>query len=242
MTRALPGFDEVHLWQVDLDCPAHERVALTAVLSPDELERAGRLVFALHAGRFTVARGALRCILAAYLRVPPASLRFDYGVQGKPALAGEPGLSFNLSHSGGLALVALAAGRALGVDVEGGEERASAAEIVRSHFSAAEQQEFDALPVAERPTAFRRGWTRKEAYLKARGAGLTAPLDSFDVALGPGRGPGSLLLATRPDPADAERWSIVDVDAGSACSAALAIAGPPPAALRAFRFDATMMP
>ena len=171
--RSLPAVariagDEVHLWRLRLAQPSSVVARLRETLSDDERERADRAASALAAGHFAVARGALRTVLASYLSVEPRALAFAYGPRGKPALASDGGLRFNVAHSHGLALVAVARGRELGVDLERVRPLPAAEAIARRFFSAGER----AAPLRRRLDAFLSLWTRKEAYLKATGGGL----------------------------------------------------------------------
>jgi 4'-phosphopantetheinyl transferase len=188
---------EVQVWVVPLDPPAPEVERLTRLLAPDEVERASRFRFDLHRRRYIVGRGALRRLLAAYLGLPaagPAALRFDYGPRGKPGLPDHPGLGFNLSNSEDLALVGFCRGREIGVDLEYLREMEDMESIATRFFSAAEVAALSGVPPERKKEAFFNCWTRKEAYLKAVGEGLAAPLDSFAVTLVPGEPPRMLTL------------------------------------------------
>ena len=194
---------EVHLWKAYLDLTAGTVAQLSECLNDAEQDRAKRFVFDKDRIRFTAARSILRLLVARYLNGPAKAVEFIYGPQGKPALGGDSHLCFNLAHSDGLALYAFSFARELGVDVESQRRFTNREneEIVQSHFSAKEQAEFRSLDPKLRDTAFYLGWTRKEAYLKARGEGLQIPLQSFDVSLTPGE---SVVL--RSD--DATRWEL----------------------------------
>lgn len=185
-----PGLaeDEVHVWRVVLDLGAAELARLEATLSPEEAARAARLRFEPDRRGFLAAHGALRDILARYLGADPARLEFRRAAFGKPALApacGAAWLRFNLSHSHGLALCAVARHREVGVDVERIRALIDERLIARRFFAPQEVAALESLPAEEQTTAFFRCWTRKEAYIKARGEGLGIPLDSFTVSLGP---------------------------------------------------------
>ncbi len=198
---------------------------LERTLSPDERERAARYRFARDRARYIVARGTLRAILGRYLDLDPADLRFVYGPQGKPTLAPEHGceLSFNLSHAGDVALYAITRGRRVGVDVEQVVPDVAGSTVPEHTSSPREVATLRALPLDEQTAAFFRCWTRKEAYVKALGAGFSLDLTSFDVSLAPDNPPA--LLATRPDPTEAAHWSLHDVDAGPGYSAAIVVEG-----------------
>jgi len=184
---------DIHVWCTSLEQDAASVAAFFRTLSADEQERAGRFYFARDRQHFIVGRGVLRNILGRYLRVAPQALRFSYGPKGKPHLAQElvatvpqaADLRFNLSHSGGLALYGFTYGRELGVDIERLRPLDDAEQIAARFFSAGEVRVFGALPAAEKMQGFFNCWTRKEAYIKATGDGLSMPLDCFEVSLIP---------------------------------------------------------
>lgn len=218
--------DEVHLWRVDLSTVAAGEPHWQQILSADEKARAARFHFSRDRQCFTATRALLRTILASYAASSPTELLFRYSDKDKPSLsAGHSGnqIEFNVSHSGATALLAFARGRELGVDVEHIRENFDAVAIAQRFFSAHEQSELAALAPSEKFQAFFRCWTRKEAYIKAVGTGLSLPLDQFDVSLRPGD--RSALLATRPDKAEAALWSLQEVSAGSGYVGALCVRG-----------------
>jgi 4'-phosphopantetheinyl transferase len=218
------GDADVHVWRAALDLPPDRVAALGASLAPDERDRAARFHFERDRRRYTVGRGVLRALLGEYLGVAPARLTFAYGAQGKPALATDgDGIRFNVSHTGATALYAVTRDREIGVDVEGLRPDFATDEIAERFFSMAERQALRALSPAERCRAFFSCWTRKEAYIKARGEGLSLPLDGFDVSLSPGE--PAALLATRPVAEEAGRWTLENLDAGPGAAAALAVEG-----------------
>jgi 4'-phosphopantetheinyl transferase len=245
-----PAAGEIHLWAVPLDPPPEREAALRLLLAADELARADRFRFDRHRRRFAVGRGRLRELLGGYLGVAPAVLAFGYGEKGKPVLAGPPaavggGLAFNLSNSHELALVAVAAGGEprggagadpgggaapgarpaieLGVDVEHLRPMPDALAIAERYFSPAERRVLAAVPAAQRDEAFFNCWTRKEAYLKAIGDGLSVPLDRFDVTLAPGQ--PARFLALDGDPGRAARWSLFHLRPAPGYVGALAVPG-----------------
>ena len=177
--------DEVHAWCVALDVPAETVSRLSAILPADARDRSARFHFERDRRRFVVAHGALQDLLAAYLEVDPACIRFVYNAFGKPALGPEFGsrIKFNLSHSAGYALIGVTAGAEIGVDLERIREGAQPehAEIARRFFTPAEVDELSRLPDHLQAPAFFRYWTRTEAYVKARGEGLVESR-SNDVA------------------------------------------------------------
>ena len=212
----------VHVWRVSLDQPDEKLDRFRRTLEPDELNRASRFHFDKHRRHFIVARGFLRSIVGRYLEMQPEALRFSYGPYGKPALASEHVLRFNLSHSHEVALLAVALDAELGVDVEHIRADFASEEIAQRFFSRAEVQVFNSLPKDEQVAAFFRCWTRKEAYIKAIGKGLSQALDGFDVTLAPDAAPA--LLRAEGD--DASRWLLTDLSAGAGYAAALAIEAP----------------
>jgi 4'-phosphopantetheinyl transferase len=221
--------DEVHVWRVRLDRDEAALGELTALLAEDELQRASRFHFRKDHDHFVAARGALRDILGRYPGLAPRLLRFAYGERGKPSLSPEMGgrlLRFNLAHSHGVALCAVTLGRAVGVDLELVQEEFAGMEIAERFFSPREVAALRALALGERATAFFDCWTRKEAYIKARGEGLSHPLHSFAVSLAPGE--PAALLCTDDDPPEAARWLLLALTPGGPYRAALAVEGFPP--------------
>jgi 4'-phosphopantetheinyl transferase len=204
---------EVHVWRGDLDTGFSPGDFLS-VLSPDELERASRFHFERDRRHYQCARGLLRVILARYLKLPPGSLRFSYGSHGKPALAGTE-LRFNLSHSGGLALLAVAGGGEVGVDIEQVKPRGEVMNIAERFFSPGEIVWLRAQPPDLQQRGFFRLWTRKEALIKAIGLGLSMPLNQFSALAEP---PSAVRPASEgPD------WYIFDLDPGAGYTGAVAV-------------------
>jgi 4'-phosphopantetheinyl transferase len=213
---------DVHLWRVDLDKVAVAELRWRTVLSEDEINRANRFKFASDRQNFTATRALLRILLGSYLTRNPQELSFIYGQNGKPSLGqghGRPELHFNVSHSGVKALIAIARGRTLGVDIEHIRENIDCESLARRYFSPCEQAALCALEPSEQFKAFFRCWTRKESYIKAQGAGLALPLHAFDVSVSPSE--ENVLLATRPDPSEADLWSMRTIEAGEGYEAAL---------------------
>jgi 4'-phosphopantetheinyl transferase len=188
--------------------------------------RARRFVFEQHRHHFIAGRGLLRLILGRYLEIEPDRLQFEYGPQGKPELTGAAAssrLTFNLSHSGGLALYAVTYSRQIGVDVEAVRQLEDMEMMAYRFFSATEHTALMTLPPEERPVGFFNCWTRKEAYIKAVGDGLMYPLHKFDVSLQPGR--PAELLRVQNDPAAVSRWSLQHLEPAPGYVGALAVAG-----------------
>ena len=212
----------VHVWRIALDQADDRLERFRRTLEPHELERAGRFHFEKHRRHFVVARGFLRSVVARYVETRPEALRFEYGAYGKPALASEHGLRFNLSHSNEVALLAVTLEAELGVDVEHMRADFASEDIARRFFSRAEVEAFNALPKEEQVAAFFRCWTRKEAYIKAIGRGMSQPLDEFDVTLDPADPPA--LLYAKED--DASRWQLSDLDVAPEYASAVIVEAP----------------
>ena len=215
---------EVHVWNAHLDPPNARAEQLTPVLSEDERGRAGRFHFAKDRAHFIHTRCVLRALLGHYLNVPPANVAFRYGRTGKPELSPEfrdTSLQFNLSHSHGQLLFAIARHCAIGVDIEMIRPDTDIESIAERFFSFAETEQLRAVNGLGKRTAFFNGWTRKEAYLKARGEGIGEGLNQFAVSLTPGK--PARLLFDRRDPDAVSRWSIHDLATSSGFAAALVV-------------------
>jgi 4'-phosphopantetheinyl transferase len=220
------GSDEVHVWRASLDEPPSQRGGFLRTLAADEQTRAERFYFQRDRERFITAHGVLRAILGFYSNRAPERLSFCYSSHGKPALAWEsPGdaLRFNMSHSDGVALYAIARGREVGIDLELIRDDLEVEQIAERFFSHPEIATLRALPKHFQRYAFFLCWTRKEAYIKARGEGLSLPLDQFDVSLIPGE--PAELLSTQPNPDEALRWSLQELTLAAGYVAALAVEG-----------------
>jgi 4'-phosphopantetheinyl transferase len=201
--------NEVHVWKTSLDLPLRSVEHLRTLLIDEEASRAARFYFERDRKRWIVAHAVLRRLLGSYLAVSPQTPRFTTGEYGKPALSfPQEGrrLRFNLSHSGDLALYAFAYEREVGVDVEQMRANVECAELATHYFSPRECASLRALPAEQQEEAFFLCWSRKEAYIKARGMGLSLGLDQFDVSLIPGE--PARLLGSREEPCIAERWSL----------------------------------
>jgi 4'-phosphopantetheinyl transferase len=196
--------DEIHVWHASLDREEKVLGRLESRLSQEEKARADRFHFVNDRNRFVAARGLLRELLGKYLHQAPAGLEFSYGEHGKPSLSGgnaSSGLCFNLSHSAGLVVYAIAKERSLGIDVEHIRPESAGEDIAKRYFSAREVSDLQTLPPEARVDGFFHCWTRKEAYLKATGMGLQIPLDSFAVSLVPEK-PAQFLGGVEP------RWHL----------------------------------
>jgi 4'-phosphopantetheinyl transferase len=218
--------NEVHLWRLNLQTGARGVEKWQSILSADERSRAARYHREIDRQYFIAARATLRQILGSYLKADPAVLTFAYSEKEKPFLGGAEaarGIEFNISHSGSIALLAFARQREIGVDVEQIRRDFDTARIAERFFSAAEQKQLAALPEEQRSEAFFFCWTRKEAYIKATGKGLSLPLHQFDVSLAPKE--QNALLACRPDPYERAKWVMRDVAVPEGYAAAICVSG-----------------
>ena len=224
--RLILKSDEVHVFCTNLDLERPFIDSLERSLSADERERAGRFYFEKDRNHYVTARALLRDILGRYLNLPPAQIRFCYGDHGKPALAesfAKSRLRFNLSHAHGLALYAVARGREVGIDIELIRPDFADERIAEQFFSHKEVTMLRSLRDYMQQEAFFNCWTRKEAYVKARGEGLSLPLDQFSVSLTPGI--PAALLSVEGDPEERSRWSLRELIPAPGYAAALAVEG-----------------
>jgi 4'-phosphopantetheinyl transferase len=219
--------DEVHVWSASLDVPHETSARLHAALDPDELVRSARFRLERDQRRFVVARGVLRDLLGRYLRLEPGRIRFVYNEFGKPDLGPEfaSRVKFNLSHSAGAALIAITAASDVGVDLEYIRAESDYAELARRFFSAAELDSLKALPSHLYAEAFFSCWTKKEAYLKARGEGLSSPLNGFSVPVTTEPSPDAVEISVPSSDVPARRWSLYTLRPVPGFAGALAIEG-----------------
>jgi len=218
--------DFVDIWSVRLDRPDALFRRLETALSADERQRASRFVLDRDRRRFVERRAALRTILGSYLALSPADVVLVRDAKGKPLLAasnGAPSLCFNTSHSAHWAVVAVAHNRAVGVDVEKIRRLPDIYSVAQRFFSPGEIAVLDRLDGHERLVAFFNCWTRKEAYIKARGEGLSMPLDAFDVSLAPGE--PAALLRNHVDETDVARWEMRSIPVAAGYVAAMVVEG-----------------
>ena len=174
---------EIHVWRASLDQNDLSAAALLNILSPDEKHRSDKFRFDADRSRFIISRGILRKILSGYLHKSPKQICFSYGNFGKPALIAGGGLSFNLSHSQGLALYAVTRNREIGIDVESINENVAIERIAKKVLTQSETLFLNALTPRLRPVVFYRFWTRREAFVKASGKGLFITNDKTPVSL-----------------------------------------------------------
>ncbi|HLA64184.1 MAG TPA: 4'-phosphopantetheinyl transferase superfamily protein [Rhodothermales bacterium] len=216
---------DVHVWRIATG--PHLAAPDAALLSVDEQAHAGTLRHDADRRAYLLAHAAMRAVLSSYVPCTPRELAFRLGPFGKPVLvsAGSPPpLQFNLAHAGRFALLAVARARAVGIDVSRIDPAVNHAVIAEGSFSPREREWLKAVPPEEKRPAFHAAWSRKEAYVKATGYGLTRGLDHFDVSFAPGEPPA--LLADRLDPDAPSRWRLFDLHPGEGYCAALVVEAP----------------
>ena len=224
-TRLSLAKEDVHVWLSFTEEMLPRFRSFLATLAADEIEKARRFHFQKDRDRYVLARGVLREILSIYAGIHPSELRFCYGAHGKPAFTSEGGderLSFNLSHANGVVVYVVTHDREIGVDLEYLSEGIDVREVAGRCFSRREVSLLEQLPTGLRQEAFLTCWTRKEAYVKARGEGLSIDLQSFEVLTH-----GDLVprLHIESDPRAAAQWSLMDLDAPAGYVGALAVEG-----------------
>ncbi|HEX2689109.1 MAG TPA: 4'-phosphopantetheinyl transferase superfamily protein [Kofleriaceae bacterium] len=217
------GPSDAHVWRLSLTPPPEQVALLARTLSHDERERAARFYFDRDRIAFTVARGALRTLTGIYTGHAAQDLVFGYQAKGKPYLTSPPGdLHFNISHSGGVALLAFTRSREIGVDVEHRRPLQDLLSVANFSFSHQEYTTLCGLPAHEQIDAFFSCWSRKEAFIKTTGEGISQIRD-FDVSMRPGE-PARLLRVKDVLPGH-ERWSMHDLPAIADYAAALVVEG-----------------
>jgi len=217
---------DLHVWMRRLGTSGPHLQAMMDILSAEERQKAERFYFQADRERHVVGRALVRVLLGRLLAIKPDEIEFRYSEAGKPSLVGAQNSAdyqFNVSHSGDLILVAVTARRAIGVDVERIREDVELDAIAARFFSQRERADLAAVSPDQRRGAFFACWSRKEAFIKATGAGLGRPLDAFDVSVRPDE--PAMLRETRPDRAEAARWVIRDLDVGPDHKAAVAVEG-----------------
>ena len=237
--------DEVHVWHVDLKAWEKEAASLLDLLEAEERERAARFKFPGPRNQFVISRALLRQALGRYLRIDARAVRFRTTANGKPELAvmselrsGElrsgdlrsgdlrsEDLRFNLSHTEGTTVFAIARNRQVGIDVERIRADTNAMELAQRFFSHPEVQWLRSQPASELVSAFFVCWTGKEAYIKAHGEGLSMSLSSFGVLPVATAAGSELQLNVYDNPEETRRWSICALELGAGLRAALAIEG-----------------
>lgn len=218
--------DDVHIWFCSLQQPLETVQQLAAALSTDEKERSQRLHFHEHRNYYIAGRGILRCLIAYYTGMAPEQVCFDYTSNGKPFLMNPTGgnqLNFNLSHSGQLVVYVFTLNRRVGVDIEQLRFISEIEQIAVSNFSREEYLELLEVVESAQLKAFFNCWTRKEAFIKAIGDGISFPLDQFTVSLKPGE--PAQILNVHGSKKEAASWSMFELPLVDDYAAALAVEG-----------------
>lgn len=200
----VPGV--IHLWKLDLLAPPDPLEYYQEIISNEEKERAARFYFPKDAHQFMVGRAVLRILLGRYLDVSPASLSFTFSEFGKPSVANAIDLHFNISHSGGLAVMGFTRAASIGVDLEKVKPNLEIKPIASRFFAEREQEVLFSLPDHLQLSAFYQCWTSKEAFIKAHGQGLSLPLDEFEVEVHPAK--EAALKSVHWEPELATHWHI----------------------------------
>lgn len=227
---------DVHVWVESLDVGPERLEQLTPFLSADEVERARLHRFRSDRDRFVAGRGRLRELLGSYLAQAPGEVCFEYSAYGKPSVVSRANLRFNVSHSGPRVLFVFCCDAEIGVDVELLRDGSDDALVAERFFAGREVSALRRLPPALQARGFLSCWTRKEAYIKARGEGLSLPLEDFEVTLSPDESPR--LLRTAWSPTEAGEWRLHDLShLCPGAVAALAVRGQPRQVVAACDFE-----
>jgi 4'-phosphopantetheinyl transferase len=212
----------IHVYRMSLDLPDGDIHELSAILSPDEMARANRFVYPNYRNYFIAGRAQMRLILSRYVHQYAGDLAFNYNEYGKPFLSSSPGkIQFNVSHSQLLGLVAVTLNKRVGVDIERVRTDIDYTQIAQQFFAPGEVKRLMDLPVELQLEAFYACWTRKEAFIKARGMGLAIPLDQFEVSFSPNIPPQ--LVYSGSDLTGESDWSLYELRPGTGYIAALAV-------------------
>ncbi len=217
---------DVHIWRVRLPTASAWVEKLMGLLADDEVKRAESFCFSQDRNTFIVVRGLLRVLLGVYLQIPSREIQFNYSTHGKPTVISNRSnaiLNFNLSHSRELALLAFMHDQEIGIDIEYIRPEIILDKIAEQFFSAHEVASLHSLPQRLQVAAFFNCWTRKEAFIKATGQGLSRPLNQFSMSLIPGE--PARLLSLNQDFQNLDSWFIHEVDVGLDYKAALAVKG-----------------
>ena len=215
------GDKEVHVWCAHLEPPAGQLTSLQQILAEEEAQRAARFRFWRHRRRYIAGRGILRVLMGSYLNMAPEDVKFSYSEYDKPFLP-DHNIQFNLAHSEAYALYAFCLTADIGIDLEKIRILKDADNIAARFFAPTEYARFRTVPQEDKYEAFFRCWTRKEAFIKAVGEGLSYPLADFDVAFEPEK---AQINSIRGSKAAAQRWSLFPLSALPEYTAALVVEG-----------------
>jgi 4'-phosphopantetheinyl transferase len=220
------GQFEIHVWMVKLAWPDGVADRLKNYLTDEETNQAARFHFAHDQRRFVIRRAILRRLLASYLGKRADAIGLLSGLNGKPFVSGQDvpgGICFNCSHSADRGLIVITRGRGLGADLEQHRHLNDAEDLAKAFFSNSEIKELNDLPQSLKMVGFFNCWTRKEAFVKAVGLGLSFPLNRFSVSLTPGQ--PATLLDVAEDHEAMKKWTMASLDVGVDYSAALVFEG-----------------
>ncbi|MBN2040683.1 MAG: 4'-phosphopantetheinyl transferase superfamily protein [Spirochaetes bacterium] len=224
MPAILKG-NEAHIWLVEINKQVRELDYYASILTSDEKKRSSRFVFEKDRNRDIINRAVLRLLLSKYIKIDPGRINYNYNKFNKPELSHPVNneLKFNLSHSGNLIIYAFSLRREIGIDIEKKRELNDADGIISRFCSEQEKSEYFSYPAEERGNIFISCWTRKEAYIKARGEGLAFPLNNFTMTLAPDKSPA--LMHVKDEKAEEKRWSFYNIIVPDDYNSTLAIEG-----------------
>ncbi len=212
--------NEIHIYRSSLESTAEKLKEFELLLSPDELQKAYRYKFEKDRDHYITGRALLRSILGKYLNQAPDEIIFCYSDKGKPIMKNS-NIKFNLAHSGGKAVFAFSENAEVGIDIEYMRELPDALEIAKRFFSDEEFNEFLKVSEDEIREAFFNCWTRKEAFIKAVGEGLSYPLKDFTVTLIPGVNPEIKWIKDKVD--EVIEWNLVNIESDQDYISSLAV-------------------
>lgn len=214
----------IYIWYCDFYLNREKIDYYSSLLSQDEKQKSGRFKFKKEADCYIITRGILRLLIASYLKINPKDISFKYTSFGKPLLAFQSSLKFNVSHSGDMAAFAFFQNQEIGVDIEKIKEDFDVLELAQNFFSKREITSLEKQSPEDLPKAFFRCWTRKEAFIKAEGSGLSFPLDKFAVSLDDDH--QAELLETQWNPSEKKEWALFSFTPATGYIAAVAVATP----------------
>ena len=215
--------NEVHIWRADLLERSKQVESFMNVLSTAEKERANRFHFKKDREQFIVAKGISRLLLSNYIPSSAKEITFEFNAYGKPCLTGSHPLQFNISHAGGLGLFAFVLTSPIGVDIEKIKQDIEIQKIAKRFFSIAETNKILNLPKPQQVDAFFNCWTRKEAFIKAHGEGLSLPLSEFEVSILDTE--RVKILAINWASTEVNHWNLLKISPKKTWKAAVAVKG-----------------
>lgn len=215
------GEKEIHVWRINFNAQLKAQRFFHDLLNPDEKDRVSKFRFAKDKRKFNISRGVLRILVGEYLEMDPQKVTFRYEKYGKPQLQHETRMKFNVSHSGDMAIIGFVKDYDIGVDIEHVKNDFNVLDLAENFFSRHEIEMLRTIPPKEQPLAFYRCWTRKEAFIKAEGSGLSFPLHEFTVSMT--KDNEAKLEHTDWNPDAKHQWSMFSFKPAQNYIAALAI-------------------